>query len=66
MKLTTKRKLIMGAMFVAFSVTTASAQIGLPGDGSGDVGDTPAAPIDALLGLGLVAGACLGIKKVKK
>jgi len=66
MKLTTKKKLIMGVMFVALSVTTASAQIGLPGDGGSDIGDAPAAPIDALLGLGLVAGACLGIKKVKK
>jgi hypothetical protein len=63
MKLTTKRKLVLGAMFIALSVTTASAQIGPPDEPD----DTGAAPIDALLGLGLAAGACLGIKKsIKK
>jgi len=57
--------------WVAFSLMmlatiTVNAQIGLPGDGSGDVGDTPAAVIDGLLGISLLVGSYLGFKKLKK
>lgn len=39
---------------------TASAQIDLPNGNSGTVQD---APIDGFLTLGLIAGACIGLRK---
>ncbi len=40
---------------------TANAQITLPGGGT--VQDAPDAPIDGFLTIGLIAGACIGLRK---
>lgn len=48
--------------FMALSLQTAEAQIAF----DDDVDDqTPAVPIDGLLGIGLAAGAWYGIKRLK-
>lgn len=39
----------------------ANAQIQLPGDGT--VKDVPDAPIDGFISIGLIAGACIGLRK---
>ena len=51
-------KLLLTALLLVGSLT-ANAQIGLPG---GD-NDIPDAPIDGFVAIGLIAGACLGLRK---
>lgn len=53
-----KIKLLFTGLLLLGSLT-ASAQITLPG-GSGTVQD---APIDGFLSIGLIAGACIGLRK---
>ncbi|SDW60901.1 hypothetical protein [Aequorivita viscosa] len=55
---TTKIKVFFTGLLLLGSLT-ASAQIGLPG---GDP-NIPDAPIDGFLTVGLIAGACLGLRK---
>jgi hypothetical protein len=55
---TTKIKVLFTGLLLLGSLT-ASAQIGLPG---GDP-NIPDAPIDGFLTIGLIAGACLGLRK---
>lgn len=55
---TTKIKVLFTGLLLLGSLT-ASAQIGLPG---GDP-NIPDAPIDGFLTVGLIAGACLGLRK---
>jgi len=51
------------ALFIyAMAVQPAQAQIGFDDDVDDEV---PAAPIDGLLGLGIVAGAWYGVRKLK-
>lgn len=53
-------------LFLVASFQIGFAQIDLP-DGSNTVDDQTAAPIDGLIGLGIAAGAYLGLrKKIKK
>jgi len=53
-----KIKVLFTALLLLGSLT-ASAQIGLP-DGDPNI---PDAPIDGFLSIGLIAGACLGLRK---
>ena len=52
-----KTKLLITALLLVGSLT-ANAQITLPG---GD--NVPDAPIDGFLTIGLIAGACIGLRK---
>ena len=54
-----KIKLIFIGLFLIGGIT-ANAQITLPGGGDPDVVD---APIDGFISLGLIAGACIGLRK---
>ncbi|SDW37908.1 hypothetical protein [Aequorivita viscosa] len=53
-----KAILLLTGLLVVGSLT-ANAQIGLPG---GDP-NIPDAPIDGFLSIGLIAGACIGLRK---
>ncbi len=54
-----KVKLLLTALFLAGSLT-ANAQLDLPGGGGANI---PDAPIDGFLAIGLIAGACIGLRK---
>ena len=59
-------KIIFMALFIVCLSMPAMAQMGFPDDGGAE-GPADAAPIDALIYLGLGAGALYGtIKRVKK
>jgi len=58
-KTISKRMKLMFIGLLLVGSFTASAQITLPG-GSGTVED---APIDGFLSIGLIAGACIGLRK---
>ncbi len=68
MKITVPRlKKIISCLLLAFSLFTAlpaQAQIQFPDDDVDD--ETPTAPIDGFLGLGILAGVYYGIRKLKK
>ncbi len=49
--------------FTLFTATPSQAQIAFPDDVSDE---TPAAPIDGFLGLGVLAGLCYGVGKLRK
>ncbi len=53
-----KAILLLTGLLVVGSLT-ANAQIGLPGGDS----NIPDAPIDGFLSIGLIAGACIGLRK---
>jgi len=53
-----KAILLLTGLLVVGSLT-ANAQIGLPGDDP----NIPDAPIDGFLSIGLIAGACIGLRK---
>ncbi|MNE13674.1 hypothetical protein D3C80_1065160 [compost metagenome] len=57
-----KTKLFLASLFVVLSATSLKAQDGFPDD----VNDEPAVPIDGFVVAGLIAGAALGIKKIRK
>lgn len=52
--------------FVIFLCISISAQAQLPGFPDDVDDETPAAPIDGLLGLGLVAGTAMAYRKFRK
>lgn len=54
-----KIKLILTALLLIGGLT-ANAQITLPGGGDPNI---PDAPIDGFLSIGLIAGACIGLRK---
>jgi len=58
-------KIVVTSVFLLAVSTPAFAQIGLPGDGSGDVGDAPAAAIDGFIGIALAIGTFIGAKKLR-
>lgn len=53
-----KVKLLFTGLLLVGSLS-ANAQIGLPGGNS----NIPDAPIDGFLSIGLIAGACIGLRK---
>lgn len=59
-KTISKRMKLMFIGLLLVGSFTASAQITLPGGGDGTVKD---APIDGFLSIGLIAGACIGLRK---
>ncbi len=61
-KTVSKRIKLMFIGLLLVGSFTASAQIGLPGDGDGTVQDAPDTPIDGFLSIGLIAGACIGLR----
>lgn len=54
-----KVKLLFTAILLVGSLT-ANAQLTLPNHGAANV---PDAPIDGFLAIGLIAGACIGLRK---
>lgn len=54
-----KAILLFSGLMLIGSIT-ATAQIGLPGGGDPNI---PDAPIDGFLTIGLIAGACIGLRK---
>lgn len=65
-KLIQKRSLKIFAFAILLSISF-SAHAQLPPGFDDDVDDeTPAAPIDGLLGLGLVAGTAMAYRKIRK
>ena len=54
-----KAKLLITGLLIVGSLT-ANAQITLPGGGDPNI---PDAPIDGFLTIGLIAGACIGLRK---
>lgn len=54
-----KAKLIFTGILL-IGCMTANAQITLPGGGDSNI---PDAPIDGFISLGLIAGACIGLRK---
>jgi hypothetical protein len=54
------RTLLFLGAFMVLGTTQISAQIIFPDDVDDE---TPAAPIDGLIGVGLIAGACIGLRK---
>ena len=54
-----KAKLLITALLLVGGLT-ANAQIDLPNGGDSDISD---APIDGFLTIGLIAGACIGLRK---
>lgn len=58
-----KAKFVLAFLFVSFSATTVQAQDGFEEDVDDEVA---AAPIDGFLVSGLIAGAVLGIRKIRK
>ena len=54
-----KKTLLLFTGLLLIGSITVTAQIGLPG---GDP-NIPDAPIDGLLSIGLIAGACIGLRK---
>ncbi len=52
--------LLLFMSLVLVGSMTATAQITLPGGGDANI---PDAPIDGLLSIGLIAGACIGLRK---
>ena len=62
---TSNKILIIIAIIFLGGITSVNAQIdGLPGDGT--VEDTPAAPVDGFLGIGLIAAAAIGLRRKLK
>ncbi|MAZ28999.1 MAG: hypothetical protein CL868_18205 [Cytophagaceae bacterium] len=59
-------KILFALIFVLALSQNTTAQISLPNGDSTEVDDTGAGPIDGLIGLGIVAGAALGYKKLRK
>ncbi len=58
-----KYQIVLGFCLMLVTSTTVHAQITF----DDDVDDTtPAAPIDGLIGLGVVVGAFYGVRKIKK
>jgi len=60
-----RKKLFISSLFLILSVSNASAQID-PFDPDVDDETAPQAPIDGFITVGLLAGAALGIRKLKK
>ncbi|SDX54094.1 hypothetical protein SAMN05216556_1433 [Aequorivita viscosa] len=56
---TNKKVMLLLTGLLLVGSLTANAQIGLPG---GDP-NIPDAPIDGFLSIGLIAGACIGLRK---
>ena len=54
-----KVKLLFTVILLVGSMT-ANAQLDLPGGGDSNI---PDAPIDGFLSIGLIAGACIGLRK---
>lgn len=59
-----KKKIMFASLFLVFSTFQASAQD--PFDDNVDDQNAPAAPIDGLIVVGLIAGSVYGIKKIRK
>jgi len=57
-----RRKLFLSALFIVLSTSFASAQDEFPDD----VNDEPGVPVDNYIYAGLIAGAVLAIRKLKK
>ena len=57
--ITTKMKLVLTGIFLLGGLT-ANAQLTLPGGGDPNISD---APIDGFITIGLIAGACIGLRK---
>lgn len=57
-------KLTFAVAFIVFALSSAPAVAQISFDDDVD-DETPAAPIDGLLGLGIAAGAWYGVKKLK-
>ena len=59
-RITNKRVKLLFTGLLLISSLTANAQLDLPGGGEPNI---PDAPIDGFLSIGLIAGACIGLRK---
>lgn len=59
-KVFSKKMILMFTGLLLMGSLTANAQLDLPGGGGSNI---PDAPIDGFLSIGLIAGACIGLRK---